>query len=247
MRPSPLGPAKPMGADPDRVIAVAGAVGTRAERSRLNQEAWTLRPKRPPKSRVNFANLRKPPIPGFGATVRARRLELGMTQVQLAAEVGIVPRRLRYIESGQQGCSWQTARALGQALDLELAAPLPDIVPEPEPMTPTLHDLWKERGQRPQGPERHALASEPVPTVCDLDPRVTDFNAWEQWHTERFGRPPLNEPHRERVERYRAWLAERLGSGAATPEDAADFARQERRAFGRSRRAPAAGRFGWNG
>lgn len=232
--------------EPDQeggMIPAAGEIGSRAESSRLHREAWEQRPKRPPRSRLNLANLRKPPVPGFGELVRLRRMELGFTLDQVADAVGATARMLKYLEAGATGCSYRLARALGDVLDLELVEPLPDVVPAPEPMAPTLHDLWIQRGERPQGSARRGVAGQALPPSCDLDPLATTFTEWERWHRERFG--PSSDAYPVLMKRYRQWVRERLGTGAAIPEEVAEAARQQRRMS--ARRVASRNRFGWNG
>src|SRR4051794_9944953 len=64
------------------------------------------------------------PVHPFGELVRRRRSELGLSQAELAASVGVHPRQLRRYEAGEQqpalAVAVRIAEALGASLD-ELA------------------------------------------------------------------------------------------------------------------------------
>lgn len=53
--------------------------------------------------------------------IRRRRIELGMSQAQLAAAVGVDPRQIRRYEAGEQQPVFSVAVAIADALDISVA------------------------------------------------------------------------------------------------------------------------------
>jgi transcriptional regulator with XRE-family HTH domain len=54
----------------------------------------------------------------LGQVLRALRVERGLSQEQLAMEVGIHPTYISRIEAGRRNISWEAMKRLSQALDL---------------------------------------------------------------------------------------------------------------------------------
>jgi HTH-type transcriptional regulator/antitoxin HipB len=57
----------------------------------------------------------------FGLALRQRRLELGLTQAQVAERAGVRAATISAVENGDSGAKLATVFALLVALDLELA------------------------------------------------------------------------------------------------------------------------------
>lgn len=57
----------------------------------------------------------------FGAVIRARRLELGLTQEQVAEFAGIHPTYVGMVERAERNCSLDIAQAISMALELPLS------------------------------------------------------------------------------------------------------------------------------
>jgi DNA-binding XRE family transcriptional regulator len=66
-------------------------------------------------------NIEQPIRARFGAAVRQRRREAGMTQAQLAITTGLSRSYLSEVERGREGISLERAARLAKALNLELA------------------------------------------------------------------------------------------------------------------------------
>ncbi|MFZ2277218.1 MAG: helix-turn-helix transcriptional regulator [Prosthecobacter sp.] len=57
----------------------------------------------------------------FGAVIRARRLELGLTQEQVAEFAGIHSTYVGMVERAERNCSLDIAQAISKALELPLS------------------------------------------------------------------------------------------------------------------------------
>ncbi|MCF7786818.1 MAG: helix-turn-helix transcriptional regulator [Prosthecobacter sp.] len=57
----------------------------------------------------------------FGAVIRARRIELGLTQEQVAEFAGIHPTYVGMVERAERNCSVDIAQAISAALELPLS------------------------------------------------------------------------------------------------------------------------------
>lgn len=72
----------------------------------------------------------------FAGRLRELRRDAGLTQQQLAEKAGLGLRMITYLESGQQGPSWETVLALSAALGVECTAfnqaPAADLPPPKE-------------------------------------------------------------------------------------------------------------------
>ena len=70
---------------------------------------------------VSFVeNIRHPIVVQFGAALRQRRLETGMTQAELATAAGLSRSYLSEVECGREGLSLERAAKLADALKCPL-------------------------------------------------------------------------------------------------------------------------------
>lgn len=71
---------------------------------------------------VSFVdNIRHPIVTQFGAALRERRLEAGLTQSELAAAAGLSRSYLSEVECGRESLSLERAAKLADALECRLA------------------------------------------------------------------------------------------------------------------------------
>lgn len=72
----------------------------------------------------------------LGASIRAMRKRIGITQEGLADRLGVHTTFVGRLERGERGAQWRTVRRVLRALDLtpaDFAATLEEIESEPEP------------------------------------------------------------------------------------------------------------------
>jgi transcriptional regulator with XRE-family HTH domain len=62
-----------------------------------------------------------PPHPVIGATIKLLRLEAGLTQEQLAHEVGINTSEVSLLENGKRNPKWETMKRLASGLGVSCA------------------------------------------------------------------------------------------------------------------------------
>lgn len=164
----------------------------------------------------------RPAIPGFGAHIRQRRLQLGYSVREIAEYAGMDQSRLYQIE----GDKCATSYALMQRLCAVLVIDMPRE-------TETWHERWVEHpGERPEHrSERKQVASERIED-CPLDARTATYAEWLEWASPRYGLE--GRQYKETYARFKAWVQSKLGSGAVPREEYEDWAKKQRRSFLRS-------------
>lgn len=87
--------------------------------------------------------------------LRAWRLKRGMTQEQLAKEVGTATNMIQYLESGERGLSAKWLRRLAPALKTTSGMLLET---DPDEVDLEIHDIWAFKMDAEQRRQLHAIA-----------------------------------------------------------------------------------------
>ena len=88
-------------------------------------------------------------MPTFGEIIRSRRIELGMTQEELAHKLGYRSRTtISRIEDGSRDVPQKSVRHIAQALDMDPAALITQQVSSEDNMTQRIRDIRDERMMR---------------------------------------------------------------------------------------------------